>query len=152
MEENSAKLSGMNAADAKEYIFGFITTLKLTEKEIHSLEEDVAKWKERMDLARSRGRDDLLAEAEKEAERINAKLTMLCEEAAALRSSIDAMRRQLPGLAARERSIDVDRLEQELLMALGRTGEEAETERAFRKLEKEDCANTALEALKAKMN
>jgi len=61
------------------------------------------------------------------------------------------MRRQLPGLAARERSIDPDLLEQELLMALGQTGEEAGTERAFQKLEKEKSADEALDALKARM-
>ena len=152
MEENSTKLSGMNAIETKEYIFGYIATLKLTEKEIIALEEEAGKWKDRIELARSRGRNDLLVEAEKEVERVNAKLTMLCEEAAALRSSIDTMRRQLPGIAARTRSIDVDLLEQELLMALGRSEEEAETERAFAKLEKEEAVDAALEALKARLD
>jgi hypothetical protein len=36
-------------------------------------------------------------------------------------------------------------------MALGKTGEEAEAERAFRKLEKDACADSALEALKEKL-
>jgi len=120
--EQDSNLAGMNAAAAKEYILGFITTLKLTEKEIRSLEEEAAKWKGRVDLARSRGKDALLAEAGKEEERINTKLAGLKEEERELRERIAVMRRQLPGLAARERSIDTDILEQELLMALGRTG------------------------------
>ena len=62
------------------------------------------------------------------------------------------MRRQLPGLAARERSVDPDLLEQELLMALGRSSEEAAAEKAFQELEKEDSAEAALQVLKAKMN
>ena len=148
---DSDMLAGMSAASAKEYIFGFIATLKLTEKEIFSLEEEAAKWKGRVDLARSRGANELLAEAEKEAERINARLTALRVEAESLKSSIDFMRRQIPGLAARERSIDPDLLEQELLIALGRTEEEAETDRSFRHLEKESAADAALEALKAKL-
>ena len=153
MMENPLSLSGMNAAEAKEYIFSFISTLKLTEKEIHSLEAEAAKWKGRIELARSRTMPDLAAEAEKEAEKINAKLANLLEEERELKDQIDSMRRQLPGLAARERSVDPDLLEQELLMALGRSGEaeSAETERAFKKLEKEDSADAALEALKAKM-
>ena len=134
-----------------EEILALIATLKLTEKEILALEEDAAKWKDRAELARSRGREELLAEAEKEAERISAKLAELRGEGLSLKNQIDTMRRQLPGLAARVRSIDPDLLEQELLAALGLTGEEAETERAFRKLEKEDSANAALEALKAKL-
>jgi phage shock protein A len=144
-------LTGMNAAEAKEYILNFITTLKLTEKEIGGLEEEAAKWKSRVDLARSKGMEGILAEAEREAERVNTKLAGLREEARSLKDSIADMRRQLPGLAARERSIDPDLLEQELLMALGITEEEADTERAFKKLEKENAADSALEALKAKL-
>lgn len=145
-------LSGMSAAAAKEYIYGFITTLKLTEKEIRSLEEEAAKWKNRAELAISRGINDLRIEAEKEAEKANSKLAALREEERSLKEQISAMRRQLPGLAARERTIDADLLEQELLMALGSTEEEAKTERAFGKLEKENAVEAALEAIKAKMN
>ena len=148
---DSANLAGMSAARAKEYILGFIATLKLTEKEIRSLEDEAAKWKDRVALARSRGMDGLAAEAEKEAERINARLAGLQEEERTLKERIDFMRRQLPGLAARERSVDPDLLEQELLIALGSTEEEAGTERAFKKLEKDSAADAALEALKAKL-
>ena len=144
-----------NTADTKEYILGLIATLKLTEKEISALADEAAKWKGRVDLARSLGKNDLLAEAEKEAERINTKLAGLREEEQTLKQNIDSMRQQLPrllpSLAAHERSIDADLLEQELLMALGRTEEEAKTERAFEKLEKDNAAETDLEALKEKL-
>ena len=148
---DSDTLAGMSAASAKEYILGFIATLNLMEKEISSLGEEAAKWKGRVALASSRGMDDLLAEAEKETERIYTRLAALREEQRALKGRIDFMRRQLPGLAARERSVDPDLLEQELLMALGRTEEEAETDRSFRLLENESSADAALEALKAKL-
>ena len=147
-------LAAMNVADTKEYILALITTLKLTEKEIYSLEEDAAKWNTRADLARSRGAAELLTAAEKEAERANVRLIELRGEAGSLREQIDSLRRRLPALAARERNIDPDLLEQELLMALGRTGEDdaVKTDRAFEKLEKENAADAALQALKAKLN
>jgi phage shock protein A len=148
---NPESLKGMSAADAKNYILGFIETLKLTEKEIRSLEDEAVKWGSRVELARSRGMDELRGEAEKEAEKIRGRLDALREEERSLKDSISAMRRQLPGLAARERSVDPDLLEQELLMALGRTEEEAATEKAFENLEKESSADAALEALKEKM-
>ena len=141
----------MNTAEAKEYILALFATLKVIEKDIAVLEKEAAKWKGRVDLARSRGIEDLLLEAEREAERINTKLSGLREEALDLKGQIEYLRKQLPGIAARERTIDPDLLEQELLMALGQTEEEAGTERAFRKLEKENSADAALEALKSKM-
>ena len=150
-KQDLTNLAGMSAAAAKEYILGFITTLKLTEKEILSLEGEAAKWKDRAALARSRRAEDLLAAAEKEAKRTNAKLAGLREDERVLKDQIETMRRQLPGLAARERSVDPDLLEQELLCALGKTEEEVKTERAFQKLEKENSGNEALEKLKAKM-
>ena len=151
-DNNSDNLAGMSAGAAKEYIHGYLATLKLTERAIRSLEEELAKWNNRMELARARGMVELVAEAEKEAEKIKTKLAALREEERTYKKRIEALRLQLPGLAARERSIDADLLEQELLMALGRSEENAETERAFRKLEKEGAADSALQALKEKMN
>jgi hypothetical protein len=151
MENDSIKFDGMSAAAAKEYILSLITALKLAEKEIHSLEGKAAKWKVRVELARSNGKNDLALEAEKEAERIEKKMADLRGEERSLKNQIEETRRQLPGLAARERSIDADLLEQELLIALGQTEEEAETERAFKKLEKEAEADSALEALKKRL-
>lgn len=150
---DSIKLDGMSAAAAKEYIFGLTATLKLTEKSIHSLEEETAKWKGRIELARSGGKDDLVSEAEKEAQRAEEKLVGLRVEEESLREQIEDVRKKLPGLAARERSIDPDLLEQKLLMALGKMGEETDTdtEKAFDKLEKESFADAALQALKEKM-
>jgi len=145
------KLTGMSAGEAKDYILSYITTLKLTEKEINALMEEAEKWKGRSDLARSKGMDELLAEAEKECEKINIRLEALLAEKRTLEENIASMRRQLPGLAARERSIDPDILEQELLMALGKTAEEISQDKAFRDLEKEAAAGSALDALKAKM-
>ena len=134
-----------------EYILALITTLKLTEKEIRALEDEAAKWKDRMELARAKGMKDLFSGAEKEAERINNKLSGLQAEGEDLKNQIDAERRQIPALAACQRSIDTDLLEQELLAALGKTREEAETDRTFRELERNSAADTALEALKAKL-
>ena len=142
----------MDAATAKEYILGLITTLKLTEKEILSLEAEAEKWKTRVELARSKGAGELLGEAERELEGFNIRLTKLRDEERSLKAEINVMRRKLPGLAAKELSIDPDLLEQQLLMALWHSEEEAETNRAFRKLETDSDVDAELEALKAKMD
>jgi phage shock protein A len=153
-DPSPADLNGMNAADAREYILQFISTLKLTEKRLEEAEAALTKWKGRVELARIKGALDLAAEAEEEAKKQETLRDDLQAETAELQSQIERMRKQLPGLAARERSIDPDLLEQELLIAAGRMpGEEkqAETDRLFSKLEKDQAADAALEALKAKL-
>ena len=144
-------LTGMSAAQAKEYIFAVLTTLKLMEAEVCTLEEEEAKWKQRAELVRSKGTESLAASAEKEAERVIAKKTKLLAEAEYYKNEIEKIRKQLPGLAARERNIDPDLLQQELLMVLGCSEEEAAAEKTFRELEKNNNADAALEALKAKL-
>ena len=154
MEQRPEDLSGMNIQDAKAYIAAHLASLKLTEKKRTELEAALAKWTNRVDLARSKDAEDLAREAEGAAERIRAELVKIQAEEAELRSQIEAMKRQLPSLAARERSVDPDLLEQELLMATGRLpGEEAaaETDRNLAKLEKESRAEAELATLKAKL-
>ena len=149
-----AGCSGMSPADAKNYIFNFISTLKLTEKQIQNLDEEIVKWQSRIDLAASKGQAELALEAEKEKNLLLEKQAALKTEAEQLRAQIEEMRRQLPLLASRERSIDPDLLEQELLMAAGYLPgdeEKLRAERRFREMEKEQTANAALEKLKAKM-
>jgi hypothetical protein len=153
MDRKPEDLSGMSAAEAKECIFHFVSALKLAEKNQGALALELEKWNSRRDLALSRGAADLAAEADKAAARIRAEADAAAVEILELKDEIDAMRRQLPGLAARERSVDPDLLEQELLLALGRSpGDETQAaERDLENLEREAAAGAALEALKAKM-
>ena len=140
--------------EAKEYILNFISTLKLTEKQIRDIDEETAKWQSRTELARSNNRPELAEEAEKELQRLKDRKQQLTAEAEDLKPQIEEMRRQLPLLAARQRSIDPDLLEQELLMAAGYLPgdeEKARSERQFRDMEKEAAADAALAELKAKM-
>jgi chromosome segregation ATPase len=150
MEQSPEDLRGMGVADAKEYIFHYITTLKLSEKKRGELTGEHEKWLSRVDLARSRGLEDLALEAQAEADKLGSELDALGAEIADLKARIQRMRDQLPGLAARERSVDPDLLEQELLIALGGdpgdTGT-AEFDRRFKALQ----ADAALESLKAKL-
>jgi len=151
---NDTNLSGMSPDQAKEYILNFITTLKLTERQILDLDDEIAKWRSRMNLAGSRDACDLVQEAEKELNRLTEKQQTLKNEAEQLKLQIEEMRRQIPLLAARQRSIDPDLLEQELLIAAGYLPgdeEKARNERLFRNMEKEQAADDALRELKAKL-
>jgi len=147
-------LSGMNPAEAKQYILNFISTLKLTEKQIQNLDDEIGKWQMRIELANSKLQRELAQEAEQELNRLMEKQSALKAEAGLLKQQIEEMRRQIPLLAARERSIDPDLLEQELLIAAGYLPgdeEKARNERLFRDMEKSQAADAALRELKAKM-
>jgi phage shock protein A len=149
-----SNLAGMSAAAAKDYILAHITQVKLNEKETAKLEAEAGAWKARAALARSRSESSLASEAENRAETLLGKASALRGENAGLQAQIGRMRRQIPGLAARERSVDPDLLLQELLITAGRNpgGEEdAVLERNFAALEKNAAADAALAALKTKM-
>jgi phage shock protein A len=150
MEHPPEDLRGMGVAEAKEYILHYITTLKLTEKKHGEKAGEHEKWLSRVRLARSRGMADLALEAQAEADKLQSERDTLAAEMAEFKAQIRRMRDQLPGLAARERSVDPDLLEQELLIALGGAlGDDgkAELDRQFEAAE----ADSALEALKTKM-
>jgi phage shock protein A len=154
METSIDNLNGLDSAAAKEYIFGIISTLKLTEKEIQKLGEEKSLWEGRAKLAEEKGMEDLSQEALKEGMRIKNRRAELETEAAELKADIEKLKGQLRLLPAKERSIDPDLMEQELLILSGRMpGEEkeAERDRAFEQLEKEASADAALDELKAKM-
>jgi phage shock protein A len=155
VQQKETDLAGLRAADAKAYIAQYLTTLKLTEKKLAECTAEEAKWRDRVALARSKGIEDLAQEAEKQMERVTEQKNSLSAEIAELKSQIEIMRKQLPGLAARERSVDPDLLEQELLMATGYSpGEEdlAATDRRLKELEQSATLDAELTALKAKYN
>ena len=154
MEVKPDSLAGLDSAAARDYIFGFISTLKITEKEIETIRENELLWDRRAVLAAGQNRPDLQQEAENEKQRLMSKRILLENEAAELKTTIEKLKTELRILPARERSIDPDLLEQELLILAGRMpGEEKEAarDRAFEKLEKEAMADAELEALKSRM-
>jgi hypothetical protein len=152
---------GMSAADAQEYIFHQVTTLKLTEKAREEVAAAYQKWQARGELARktasggqSAGDQDAagLAEvAEQEAARWRERRDSLDAEIIELTERVASLKRQLPGVAARERSVDPDLLEQELRLTRGEDPgsgpSPASVERRFEAMN----ANAALNELKLKM-
>ena len=148
-------LYGMKVSDAREYILGFISTKKLSEKKIAALDLEAEKWKKREQLALERGEKTLALEAEREFQKVEDSRAVIRLEISELDGNIKSMIAQLPGLAARERNVDPDILEQELLMAAGYMPgdeEKATVDRRFAAMEKEAAAESALEELKRKMN
>jgi phage shock protein A len=147
-------LFGMNIHDAKQYIVQHLIQCKLNAKKIDELNQEIEKWNRRVELARSKNENDLANEAQRKVDQLRAECETLTTENDDLKNVIDSMRRQLPRLAASERSIDPDLLEQELLIAAGyNPGDEEKVglNKKFADLEKDSLADAALDALKTKM-
>jgi hypothetical protein len=145
-------LVGMDAAGAQEYIYQYAVTLNLTKQKLRTVEGELAKWKGRLELSGSRGEEVLSREAEKEVRRCEAERDTLAGEIRDLTGELERLRRSVPGLAARERTVDPDILEQELLLAAGNIpGEDAAGGRKTDGELKQLRADAALEALKEKM-
>jgi phage shock protein A len=151
---NSANLDGLSVSAAKEFIFSHVTQAKLNEKRLAELRAEKEKWDKRAELARNQESFDLASQAEKVSADTAAKIAALEAETADLKAQIESMLRQVPALAARERSVDPDLLLQELLIAAGMNpGDEDKLgeDKKFAELEKNAQADDALAALKAKM-
>ena len=139
---------------SREYVFGYLSTLKLTELEINALLEEEIKWEKRISLAQNNEDRELLESAIAEWEKIKNKKAILEAEAVELRVKIENLKAELRIQPAKDRSVDPDLLEQELLILCGRLpGDEikAKQDRSFEKMEKEAAANAALAELKAKI-
>jgi phage shock protein A len=143
----------MTVPEAKEYLFHHITALRLAEKQYRTLEEETALWESRIASARSKGLPDLAREAEGELRRVGEKRDALGLEIETLKGQVERMRKELPALAAQiaaqERRIDPDLLEQELLVTLGR--DPGDTAAAIDRAARDAEVSAALAELKAKL-
>jgi phage shock protein A len=155
MDERIDDLSGMNAAEAKEYVLLHSTSLKLNRKRAGELEESLKKWNSRVELALSQEEADLAILAEREVRSIEAELEDLKRENAGLERALEGMIASLRVMTGSGLSGGDPRLlEQELLSVLGYLpGDEkkAEMDREFRKIEGERAAEEELARLKVKM-
>jgi hypothetical protein len=116
--DSDTNLDGMRPNDAKEYILAHMTDLIRMRKEIEGLEAEIRKWETRVALAAGKGLEDLRSGAELQAGEFKRKLESLRSEETELSNSIRRMREQLPGLAAKVRSVDTDLLLAELQVTL----------------------------------
>ncbi len=149
------ELAGLDLESAREYIFAYAVDVKRLDKDLDVARSEIALWKGRVELARSRGLADLERAAQARVSEEEAKLASLESERAGMAAKLSRLREELPRIRARERSIDPDRLLAELQMMTGELLGDAQegaaaTERAFADLEAAQSAESALAELKRK--
>jgi len=138
---------------AREYLLAYTTTLKQYDKDIDSLDQDLALWKGRVSLAEGKGETALAEAARARIAELEAKRQGLAAERAGIAGDVVRIKERLPYLKARERSVDPDRLLAELQMMTGSLlePEKAAADREIEATEKDSKASDALAELKRKM-
>lgn len=143
-------LRGMSLEEAKEYILAFLTTLKTGEKELAVLNEDIALWESRVQLARDNSEAGLEEAARSRLTGLQNRKELLEAERTELGAKIARMREQLPIIKASERTVDADLLLAQLQMMTGEALEGASPpiEEGFANMN----ADAELDALKQKLS
>lgn len=147
------ELSRLDYQGAMDLLFAYTTDIKRHEKDIESLRQESELWNSRVSLAEGKGLADLAAAAREQLDRLQQKIAEIDASKAELARDVLRLKEALPGLKAKERSIDPDRLLAELSMMTGEAlePEKAAAERELDALGKTKPADDALAALKRKM-
>lgn len=126
------ELSRLDQGGAMDLLFAYTTDIKRHEKDMEALKKDAALWASRVSLAESRGMAELAAGAKAQLAGLEARLSEIQASRAELERDAARIKEALPGIKARQRSIDPDQLQAELAMM---TGEALDPEKA--RLERE---------------
>ena len=119
MAMDDIDLSGLDLPGAKAYLLDFATAAKLTRKELEAVEADIGLWTKRVALAEAKGMVELASQARAKAAELESKRGGLAAELAETETKVRRIREKLPMVAAKERSIDADRLLAELQLMTG---------------------------------
>ena len=138
-------LSGLDPAEARQYVTAYIQSLKETERQRRKQEEELGLWRNRAKLASVQGQPDLAEQAASRAQEIQGQVDRLVAEERDLKTKVGILKEKLQGVGHRfEPSVN-----SELLLA-GidlLAGERDETEERIRETE----ADAALDALKRRL-
>jgi phage shock protein A len=88
-------IRGLELEDAKEIVFGFVTTLKKTEQAIASAKEELAQWQSRAQLAQDKGHPDLVSAATEKVRELTEKIAGLETERDELAPVVNKLKQDL---------------------------------------------------------
>ena len=142
-------LSGLDPAAARDYVHGFLTTLRLTVKRRQQLEAERRTWEERVQRAVAAGDDRLRDAARDRLSRVQGDFGRVAAEEAELSAQVEVLQRQLRRIrATAATTVDTEQLLAQLQEMVGEhDGLQADLDR----LSAEQRAATELESLKRRM-
>lgn len=142
-------LSGLDPASAREYVHGFVTTLRLTVKRRQQLEAERRTWEERVRRAAAAGDDRLRDAARDRLRRVQEDCGRVAAEEAELRAQVEVLQRQL--LRVRATAATTVDAEQLLAQLQEMVGDHDTLKEDLDRLSAEQRAAAELESLKRRM-
>lgn len=139
------ELSKLDYQGAMELMVVYSTDIKMQEKELEPLKKEAELWASRVSLAESKALPDLAQAARERHGQIQEKIAALENSILELKLDVARLKEALPGLKAKERSIDPDQLLAELSMMTGEAmdPEKAKFDREFAALEGSGAGTSA---------
>lgn len=142
-------LSGLDPAAAREYVHGFLTTLRLTVKRRQQLETERRTWEERVQRAVAAGDDRLRDAARDRLRRVQEDCGRVAAEEAELAAQVEVLQRQLRRIRATAAgTVDTEQL---LAQLQELAGERDALQEDLDRLSAEQRAASELASLKRRM-
>ena len=117
-------LNGLTPQAAKRYVVDNIAALKQTQNERRKLADELKKWRDRVVLAREKGRDDLAQKASEVVAETEAKLRTIASEERQLELDVIDLKQKLANLEKQpSRTIDAEALLAQLQNVVGERDE-----------------------------
>ena len=142
-------LSGLHPAAARDYVHGFVTTLRLTVKRRQQLETERGTWEERVRRAAAAGDDRLREAARDRLRRAQEEVGRVAAEETELRAQVEVLQRQLLRIrATATTTVDAEQL---LAQLQEMVGDHDPLKEDLDRLSAEQRAAAELESLKRRM-
>ena len=120
-------LSGMTPEAARQYVLGFVKSLKETQRQRQKLAEELDLWNKRIELAEKEDRPELAQQAGRRVEIIREDVARLGQEEEDLKGKVGVLKESLKGLPnGFQPTVDAEQLLAQLEMAIGERDETAE--------------------------
>ena len=120
-------LSGMTPEAARQYVLGFVKSLKETQRQRQKLAEELDLWNKRIELAEKEDRPELAQQAGSRVEIIREDVARLGQEEEDLKGKVGVLKESLKGLPnGFQPTVDAEQLLAQLEMAIGERDETAE--------------------------
>ena len=142
-------LGGLDPAAAREYVHGFVTTLRLTAKRRQQLETERKTWEDRVRRAAAAGDDRLRDAARDRLRRVQEDCGRVAAEETELRAQVEVLQRQLRRIqATATATVDAGQL---LAQLQEMVGDHDTLKEDLDRLSAEQRAAAELESLKRRM-